>query len=87
MAQTSLAAGAQAQISNVHGILDDARRCVQNIETACDHMRSSWQGNQAGLFQKDMARLVEDCNAVLTTMTNVAETGINNMRNFINSEF
>lgn len=77
---------AQAKLAQAEEIMGNARQCVANIESACEQMKASWQGNQATVFNVKMTQLTDDCNNVLKTMQQIIDTGRSNVNTFSNSD-
>jgi hypothetical protein len=87
-ATTSLTqAEAQAKIAQVDEAMNSARRLGQSMQDRTIEMTSSsWQGQQATLFAQRMRQHTDDFAAVINRLTQVAETGKNNMLAMVNQD-
>lgn len=85
---TSLtAAEAQAKIAQVDEAMNSARMLGQRMQDRTAEMTtSSWQGDQAQRFAQRMQAHNDDFTAVINRLTQVAETGKNNMTALVNLE-
>lgn len=86
MSQTSLSqAEAQSKIQQVDDAMNSARMCLKNLQDNTQQMTSSsWLGNQAQVFGHKMVQITDEMGAVVNRLTQVAETGKQNMTALVN---
>jgi uncharacterized protein YukE len=78
---------AQTKIGQVDEAMNSARQLGQSMQQRTAEMTaSSWQGQQAQRFAQRMQQHNDDFTTVINRLTQVAETGKQNMTSLVNLE-